>query len=173
MFDINAALKIAPFFTPTMPKTGREFSVKMTNMGNVGWVSDKESGYRYQKTHPVTNKAWPPITKNILNIWHELTGLTEIPDCCLVNYYNQQAKMGLHVDNDEKDFSYPVLSISIGASALFRYGGLKRYGRTNSLILNHGDILIMGGKSRLFHHVVDKVYNGINSDRINLTMRKL
>jgi DNA oxidative demethylase len=172
--DLRKTLKQAPFFTPKMPKTGKDFSVKMTNMGSFGWVCDKEYGYRYQSFHPQTGKKWPLISKEITDIWHNITKIKAKPDCCLVNYYNKNAKMGLHVDRDEKDFSYPVLSISIGASALFRFGGLKRSDKTKSIKLNNGDIIILSGKSRLIYHGIDKIYQDNNFDyRLNLTLRKI
>jgi alkylated DNA repair protein (DNA oxidative demethylase) len=172
--DINFALTKAPLFRPSMPKTGRDFSVKMSNMGNVGWVSDKIGGYRYQSLHPDTKQNWPKISNNILNIWHKVTNLKTSPDCCLINHYNSKSKMGLHVDSDEKDFSYPVLSISLGDSALFRFGGLKRSDKTRSIKLNNGDVLMMSGQSRLIYHGIDKTYLSNQFDnRINLTLRKI
>ena len=172
--DINFALMQAPLFKPTMPKTGRELSVKISNMGNIGWVADKIGGYRYQSYHPDTKQKWPKISDNILNIWHKVTNLKISPDCCLINYYGSKSKMGLHVDNDEKDFSYPVLSISIGNSALFRFGGLKRSDKTRSIKLNNGDVLMMSGKSRSIYHGIDKIYPSNQFDhRINLTLRKI
>jgi len=172
--NIRAAKKVAPFFTPKMPKTGKEFSVKMTNMGTKGWVCDKEKGYRYQSTHPITNNKWPEISSDILKIWQKLTNIDSNPDCCLINYYNLNAKMGLHIDNDEKDFSYPVLSISIGAPALFRFGGNKRSDSTKSIKLNHKDVIILSGESRLIYHGIDRIYKNSKFDyRINLTLRKI
>ena len=172
--DINLAIKQAPFFIPTMPKTAKKFSVKMTNMGDIGWVSDATQGYRYQEYHPVTYKKWPKISDNIINIWQKLTNLNTKPDCCLINYYDINAKMGLHIDNDENDFSYPVLSISLGNSALFRFGGLNRSDKTKSFRLNHGDALIMSGPARLIYHAIDRIYDSHNfSHRINLTLRKI
>jgi len=112
--DINFSLINSTLFKPTMPKNGKELSVKMNNMGNVGWVSDKIGGYRYQIYHPDTKQKWPKISNNILDIWHKVTNLKISPDCCLINHYDINSKMVLHIDNDEKDFSYPVLSISIG-----------------------------------------------------------
>ena len=172
--DVNFALTKAPLFRPTMPKTGRDFSVKMSNMGNIGWVSDKNDGYRYQSYHPDTRKKWPKISDNILDIWYKVTNLKTSPDCCLINHYDSKSKMGLHVDNDEKDFSYPVLSISIGNSALFRFGGLKRSDKTRSIKLNNGDVLMMSGQARLIYHGIDKTYLSNQFDnRINLTLRKI
>lgn len=172
--DINFALINAPLFRATMPKTGRELSVKMSNIGNIGWVSDKVGGYRYQSYHPHTKQKLPQISNNILDIWHKVTNLKISPDCCLINHYDSKSKMGLHIDNDEKDFSYPVLSISIGNSALFRFGGLKRSDKTRSIKLNNGDVLMMSGQSRLIYHGVDNIYPSNQFDhRINLTLRKI
>lgn len=163
-----------PFFKPVMPNSNKEFSVKITNFGKYGWVSDKKNGYHYRQDHPISKQRWTPIPEEILDIWHALSKKDLEPDCCLVNHYNLKAKMGLHIDNDEKDFSYPVLSISIGASALFRIGGLKRSDKTKSLKLHHGDVLIMSGKSRLIYHGIDKIYPNSQFDyRINLTLRKI
>ena len=164
--DIEYAINIAPLFNPIIPKTGRKFSVKVSNMVKVGWVSDQIGGYRYEEHHPTTNKKWPEISTNTLAIWHELTNLKASPDRCLINYYNN-AKMGLHVDNDEKDFYYPVLSISIGNSTLFRFEGLERSDKTKLIKLNNGDILIMRDKSRLIYYGIDRVYQS------NLTLRKI
>ena len=146
----------------------------MTNMGKKGWVCDKIGGYRYQSYHPNTGKNWPKISKNILNIWYQVTNLKVSADCCLINYYKKNSKMGLHVDNDEKDFSYPVVSVSIGASALFRFGGLKRSDKTKSIKLNNGDIIVLSGNSRLIYHGIDRIYKDSNFNyRLNLTLRKI
>ncbi len=164
----------APFFTPKMPKTGKEFSVKMTNAGALGWVSDQEGGYRYQDFHPKTKKPWPQIPEIILTKWQKYAKMELEPDCCLINHYDLDAKMGLHTDNDEKDFSFPVLSFSLGASALFRIGGLARNDKTSSLRLNDGDIIMFGGQSRLIYHGIDRVYKNSGFDhRLNLTLRKV
>jgi DNA oxidative demethylase len=172
--DVQVALGNAPLFTPCMPRTGKKLSVSMSNMGNYGWVSDKSGGYRYQDYHPFTGNRWPQISDSILKIWREVTNLVCKPDCCLINFYNLQAKMGLHLDNDEKDFSYPVVSISIGNTALFRFGGQKRSDKTQSIKLNNGDVLIMGQESRLIYHGIDRIYpSEIYDNRINLTLRKI
>ena len=145
----------------------------MSNMGNYGWVSDKIGGYRYQDYHPLTGNRWPQISESIVKIWHEVTNLAAKPDCCLINFYDLQSKMGLHLDNDEKDFSYPVVSISIGNTALFRFGGQKRSDKTQSIKLNNGDVLIMGQESRLIYHGIDRIYpSDIYDNRINLTLKK-
>ena len=128
----------APFYGPVTPG-GRPFSVRMTNLGALGWVSDRE-GYRYQATHPVTGKAWPPIPQTLLDLWSHLTGWPEPPQACLVNLYRDEARMGLHQDKDEADLTAPVLSVSLGDTAVFRIGGAEG-GPTRSIRLASGSIL--------------------------------
>lgn len=172
----------APFFVPTMPKTGKPFSVRMTNLGPLGWVSDTNSGYRYQSMHPETGKPWPPILEMVLEVWRKVSGYPEDPEACLVNRYEPTAKMGLHQDRDEEDFAAPVVSISLGDTCLFRIGGTKRDDPTRSLKLSSGDVVVLGGESRLAFHGVDRLYSGTstllkdwfpNSGRINLTLRRV
>jgi DNA oxidative demethylase len=176
--DLRKAVTEAPLFTPEMPKTGKPFSVRMTNLGSLGWVTDKLGGYRYQATHPVTGSPWPPMPEVLLNLWTKVANYPHPPEACLVNFYNAHAKMGLHQDRDEKDFTAPVLSISLGDTALFRWGGTTRGGKTQSVKLESGDVLVMGGESRLCFHGVDRVYAGTSQllkdgGRINLTMRRV
>ena len=170
----------APFFTPTMPRTGKPFSVRMTNLGPLGWVSDRERGYRYQPTHPETGRPWPPIPEMVLEVWRALSGYPHDPEACLVNRYAPAARMGLHQDRDEQDFAAPVVSISLGDTCLFRIGGAERSDPTRSLKLASGDIVVLGGESRLAFHGVDRVYPGTSTllngwfpegERINLTLR--
>jgi DNA oxidative demethylase len=176
--ELRQAVGEAPLFTPEMPKTGKPFSVRMTNLGSLGWVTDKQGGYRYQATHPVTGTPWPPMPEVLLNLWAEVANYPHPPEACLVNFYNLDAKMGLHQDRDEKDFAAPVVSISLGDTALFRWGGTTRAGKTQSVKLESGDVLVMGGESRLCFHGVDRVYAGSSTllkdgRRINLTMRRV
>lgn len=175
--QIRAAVSEAPLFTPTMPRWGRPFSVRMSNCGPLGWVSDK-SGYRYEECHPVTGKPWPPIPQSLINLWDELTAYPSPPEACLINYYGPEAKMGLHVDNDEEDFEAPILSISLGDDARFRLGGKDRKDPTKSFTLRSGDILLLDGNDRLAYHGIDKIYPGTSTllkepGRINLTMRRV
>jgi DNA oxidative demethylase len=175
---LRAAVVEAPLFTPQMPSTGKPFSVRMTNMGDLGWVSDQIGGYRYQAQHPVTGAPWPKMPDLILNLWREVADYPYPPQACLVNFYNTSAKMGLHQDKDEEDFSAPVVSISLGDTALFRWGGTTRGGKTQSLKLTSGDVLVMSGDSRLCFHGIDKIFNGTSTllkdgGRINLTMRRV
>ncbi len=176
--EIRAVVAAAPLFTPAMPKSGKEMSVRMTNCGTLGWVTDKAQGYRYQPTHPVTGTPWPPIPQSLIDLWQTHAAYPHLPEACLVNFYNDSAKMGLHQDKDEADFDAPVLSISLGDACLFRVGGLKRDDKTVSLRLESGDVVIIGGASRLAFHGVDKIYSGSsvllkNGGRINLTLRRV
>ena len=100
----------APLFTPQMPRTGKPLSVRMTNCGKLGWLTDKNQGYRYQGHHPKTGKPWPEIPKMLNDLWAEVAGFPQEPEACLVNYYDANAKMGLHQDSDEKNFEAPVVS---------------------------------------------------------------
>lgn len=180
--ELRAASGAAPFFVPAMPKTGRPFSVRMTNLGPLGWVSDRDHGYRYQATHPHTGRPWPPIPASVLAIWRALAGYKQDPEACLVNYYAPSARMGLHQDRDEADFAAPVVSISLGDDCRFRIGGTERGGPTSSLKLASGDVVVLGGDSRLAFHGVDRIYPGTSTlltdwfpdgGRINLTLRRV
>ena len=176
--DIRAVVAEAPLFTPTMPKTGKPMSVRMSNCGPLGWVTDKERGYRYQARHPVTGKPWPPIPASVRALWDELSGCSLEPEACLINFYAPDSRMGLHQDKDEKDFSAPVLSISLGDACLFRVGGTERSQGTVSFRLESGDIVVMGGESRLCFHGVDRIYPMTSTllktdGRINLTLRRV
>lgn len=180
--DIAAVVAEAPLFTPTMPRTGKPFSVRMTNCGPLGWVSDKERGYRYQETHPETGKRWPAMPQMLLDLWANVAGYPAPPEACLVNYYAPGAKMGLHRDEDEEDFSAPVVSVSLGDTGVFRLGGKTRKGPTRSFELESGDVVVLGGDSRLAYHGIDRVRPGTSDllqdlfpggGRINLTLRRV
>lgn len=171
--DLRAVVARAPLFSPMTPY-GKRMSVRMTSAGKYGWVSDR-SGYRYAPRHP-EGDDWPPIPVRVLDVWARLIGAARGPDCCLVNYYDDGARMGLHQDRDEADFSWPVLSISLGDDGLFRIGNTTRGGKTESLWLQSGDVLVMGGDARLTYHGVDRVRAGTSrllpkGGRINLTLR--
>ena len=175
---VRAIVAEAPLYTPAMPKTGKEMSVRMTNCGSLGWVTDKERGYRYQTTHPVTGKHWPPMPAMLLDIWRDTAESDIAPEACLINYYDPAARMGLHQDRDEREFAAPVLSISLGDDCLFRVGGLKRDDPTTSFRLVSGDVVIIGGEGRLAFHGVDRIYPGTSmllkrAGRINLTLRRV
>ena len=175
--ELMPAIAEAPYLTPVMPRTGRPFTVRMTNLGSLGWVSDR-AGYRYQPMHPETGRPWPAIPENILEIWRTLADYPHDPEACLVNYYREGAKMGLHRDEDEEDFSAPVVSISLGDTAIFRIGGEQRSGPSETLKLTSGDVLVLGGESRLRYHGIDRTLPGTSTlvkdgGRINLTLRRV
>ena len=174
---LRAAVKEAPLFTPIMPRTGRPFSVRMTNLGPLGWVSDR-AGYRYQPAHPDSGLPWPAMPDVLMDLWQRYAGYAHPPEACLVNFYQQGAKMGLHQDRDEEDFAAPVLSISLGDTAVFRFGGTVRGAKTQTLKLTSGDVLVMGGPARLCFHGIDRVLSGTSTllkdgGRINLTLRRV
>jgi alkylated DNA repair protein (DNA oxidative demethylase) len=169
--------KAAPFFVPRMPRTGKPFSVRMTNCGPLGWVSD-EGGYRYQPMHPETGEPWPAMPEVLLQAWRELCAYPHPPEACLVNFYAASARMGLHQDKDEQDFEAPVLSLSLGDTAVFRIGGTERGGKTVSLRLASGDALLFGGEARLAYHGIDRILAGSSAllpqgGRLNLTLRRV
>jgi len=174
---LEQQLAMAPFYTPVMPRSGRPFTVRMSNLGRLGWVSDR-AGYRYQAQHPETGGPWPPIPPMVMEVWRKVSSYPHEPEACLVNYYREGAKMGLHRDEDEEDFSAPVVSISLGDTAIFRIGGMERSGKTETLKLTSGDVLVMGGPSRLRYHGIDRVLTGTSSllkegGRLNLTLRRV
>ncbi len=174
---VHEVVAAAPLFTPRMPKSGRPMSVRMSNCGPLGWLTD-ERGYRYQETHPDTGRPWPPIPAALLAIWDDVAHYPHPPEACLINFYGAAAKMGLHQDRDEADFAAPVVSLSLGDSCLFRVGGQKRSDPTRSFRLNSGDVVVLGGASRLAFHGVDRIYAGTSTllaegGRINLTLRRV
>ena len=180
--EVLGVLADAPLFTPTMPRTGKPFSVRMSNCGPLGWVSDKERGYRYQAAHPDTGVQWPAIPQMLLDLWDEVAVYPEPPEACLINVYGPSAKMGLHRDEDEEDFSAPVVSVSLGDTARFRIGGLARKDPARAFDLESGDVLILGGDTRLAFHGVDRIMPGtsdlldgqfLDCGRINLTLRRV
>ncbi|MCV3239223.1 alpha-ketoglutarate-dependent dioxygenase AlkB family protein [Mesorhizobium sp. ZC-5] len=175
---IRTVVQKAPLYVPTMPRTGKPMSVRMTNCGTLGWVTDKERGYRYQATHPETGAPWPPMPERLLQLWREVGGYPHPPEACLVNFYAADAKMGLHQDRDEQDFDAPVVSVSLGDTCLFRVGQNTRDGQTVSFKLASGDVVVLGGQGRLAFHGVDRVYPSTSAllkkgGRINLTLRRV
>jgi alkylated DNA repair protein (DNA oxidative demethylase) len=179
LVDIIRAIVVeAPLFVPVMPGTGKPMSVRMTNCGPLGWVTDKERGYRYQPTHPATGRPWPDMPQELLDIWSDVSGYDKPPQACLVNFYSDDARMGLHQDKDEQDLAAPVVSISLGNACLFRVGGLQRTDKTLSLRLSSGDVIVLGSAGRMCFHGVDRVYPATstllkNGGRINLTLRRV
>ncbi|MEP9376675.1 alpha-ketoglutarate-dependent dioxygenase AlkB [Aquabacter sp. CN5-332] len=175
--EVEAALVEAPLFTPRMPRTGQPFSVRMSNFGPLGWVSD-EAGYRYQSFHPDTRKPWPAMPALLEAAWRALSGAAAPAEAALINWYDPGAKMGLHQDRDEQDLTAPVLSLSLGDTALFRYGGTERRTPTKSIRLASGDALVLAGPSRLAFHGIDRILTGTSTllgrpGRFNLTLRRV
>jgi alkylated DNA repair protein (DNA oxidative demethylase) len=182
--EVARIVRQAPFFRPVLPRWGTPFSVLMTNCGSLGWVSDK-TGYRYQPDHPETGTPWPPMPRLLLDLWKNITRYRLPPEACLINYYAQDAKMGLHQDRDELDFDAPVLSISLGDDARFRLGGVTRNAPTQTTILRSGDVMTLERETRLAFHGIDRVYPGtstllsasavpgIQNGRLNLTLRRV
>jgi DNA oxidative demethylase len=170
---LRNVVQAAPLYTPVVA-SGKAMSVRMTSAGRFGWFSDR-SGYRYLAEHP-SGTPWPGIPPQLLKLWRQLTGLTREPDCCLINFYSEGAKMGLHQDRDEADFSWPVLSLSLGDDGLFRVGNTSRGGKTESLWLSSGDVVLLQGDKRLVWHGVDRIrYQSSGllpaGGRINVTLR--
>lgn len=176
--SISEILGGAPLFQPRMPKTGKPFSVQMSNCGPLGWVSDKEGGYRYQAHHPGTGKSWPPFPKKLLELWEKYANFPAHPEACLINYYPEGARMGSHRDADENEPRAPVLSISLGDEAIFHMGGSRRQDPKVRVKLCSGDVAVMGGASRFAYHGIDKIIPSTSSlveggGRINLTLRRV
>lgn len=178
---VLARVDRSPLFTPAMPRTGREMSVRMTNFGPLGWVTDKDRGYRYQAAHPVTGTAWPDMPRALTDLWEAVSGWPDPPEACLVNWYGPGAKLGQHIDADEDARFAPVVSVSLGDSAKFRLGGPTPKGPTTCLTLDSGDVVVLAGPSRRFRHGVDRIYPGSSTllppdwrpGRINLTLRRV
>ena len=176
--DVIARIARAPYFRPKMPRTGKAFSVEMTNFGALGWVSDKAEGYRYQPLHPETGQSWPDIPPALLRLWSKLALYPSPPEACLVNRYRGKARMGLHQDLDESARDAPVLSVSLGDEALFRVGVPAKRSPTSSIRLSSGDVILLGGPGRLCRHGIDRICEGSSTlvpggGRINLTLRRV
>lgn len=170
---VQAIVKAAPLMRPQTP-SGRQMSVRMTSAGRVGWTATA-SGSRYATHHP-SGVVWPTIPPEILNVWSAVVSDAPMPDSCLINFYDETARMGLHRDHDEADYQWPVVSISLGDEGLLRVGGLERGGATESIWLQSGDVVVMGGQARLAYHGIDRIKGGSsrllpNGGRLNLTLR--
>jgi alkylated DNA repair protein (DNA oxidative demethylase) len=173
--DVMAAARRAPFYRALTP-WGRPMSVTMTNFGARGWLS-QPCGYSYSSIHPLTGAPWPPIPGALLVLWAQLADATAPPDACLVNLYRDGARMGLHQDRDEADFSIPVLSVSLGDTGRFRIGGQRRGEPTSVVELASGDVCLLAGEARLAFHGIDRVIPGRTDivpggGRLNLTLRR-
>jgi DNA oxidative demethylase len=175
--EVLARVERAPLYRPSMPRSGKPMSVRMTNLGPLGWISDVR-GYRYGPLHPVTGAAWPDMPQPLLDLWRNVSGYDAPPQACLVNWYDAASRLGLHIDADETAKDAPVVSVSLGDRALFRLGGLERSSPTSSMRLASGDVVVLGGASRRAYHGVDRIYPGTSTlvpggGRINLTLRRV
>jgi len=175
---VRTATETAPFFQPRMPRTGTPLSVVMSNFGPLGWVTDKEGGYRYEAQHPKTDAPWPPLPDLLTKLWHDVTDWPDLPEACLINWYKDGAKMGMHVDRDELAVNAPVVSVSLGDPAMFRIGGPQRGGKTQGVKLLSGDVVVLARDARRCYHGVSKVDYWQSAlvpkgGRINLTMRRV
>ncbi len=171
--DLRSVAADAPLRHYTTPR-GYSMSVSMTSAGDVGWMTDKK-GYLYSDRH-MDGGVWPEIPKSVLAVWRSASGVDRDPDSCLVNFYGEGAKMGLHQDKDENDLEWPVVSISLGDDGLFRVGGLSRRDSTKSRWLLSGDVAVLSGESRLAYHGIDRIKFRSsdllpNGGRINVTLR--
>jgi len=175
---LRAIIEQSPFRHMTTPG-GHQMSVAMTNCGGFGWVTDR-SGYRYDRNDPQSGKPWPPMPgafRELARAAADRGGFGGFaPDACLVNRYQPGARMSLHQDRDENDFSAPIVSVSLGLPATFLFGGLKRSDKPRRFRLEHGDVVVWGGPTRLAFHGVAPLAEGEHSllgrQRINLTFRK-
>ena len=175
--ELRRILDRAPLYSPAMPRSGSPYSVRMSNCGPLGWLSDR-SGYRYSPTHPVTGEPWPAIPAMVLELWHATTGVAYLPEACLINYYGPTARLGLHRDQDEAAKEAPILSISLGDTALFRLGVPARKDPTLSVKLSSGDLVVLSGPARNWYHGVDRILPGTSQllpegGRFNLTLRRV
>jgi DNA oxidative demethylase len=175
---VRGVIAEAPLYIPAMPRTGKLMSVRMTNCGALGWVTDQDRGYRYQARHPITGRPWPAIPAELIDLWSEVAGYPMPPEACLVNYYSHVAKMGSHRDADEQDFAAPVVSVSLGDDAVFHVGGPRRSDPKTRMILKSGDVVVLGGEARLAYHGIDRMLPATSvllaeGGRINLTLRRV
>ncbi len=176
--DIDAIAAAAPFRHMTTPG-GFVMSAAMTNCGALGWVSDR-TGYRYAAIDPESGRAWPALPDSFLRLATNAAARAGfegfMPDACLVNRYEPGARLTLHQDKNERDFSAPIVSVSLGLPAVFLFGGLTRAERPARVPLHHGDVVVWGGPARLRYHGVNALKNGdspfAGAHRINLTFRK-
>lgn len=176
--QIRCVIGEAPLLRPTMPRTGKAFSVLMTNCGPLGWVSDRDGGYRYQATHPHTGRPWPQIPELLGEVWDAVAGYRAPPEACLVNYYAASARLGSHRDEDEDEARAPVVSISLGDDATFHIAGARRTDPRRRLVLKSGDVFVLGGAARDFYHGIDRIHPRTSNllkegGRFSLTLRRV
>ncbi|MFV3074649.1 alpha-ketoglutarate-dependent dioxygenase AlkB family protein [Niveispirillum fermenti] len=168
----------APFTRFVMPRTGRPFSIDMTNAGSLGWIADRQS-YRYSPVQPANGRPWPAIPEPLLRLWRDLSGYAHDAECCLINHYRGEgARLSLHRDEDEEDFDAPIVNISLGDTGIFRLGGPARRDPTRSFAVESGTAMVFAGPSRMFYHGVDRLRVGSSrllpeGGRLNLTLRRV
>ncbi len=176
----------APFITPTMAD-GRPFRVEMTNAGEWGWLSDR-AGYRYARHHPLTGRPWPPppdlLRATIRHALAETLGGAVAgafdPQCYLINRYSaeRRGRLGLHRDQDERDRSQPIVTLSLGADAVFMAGGAGRRDPVERVTLRSGDVVVMGAGSRMSYHGIERLLPTLASPmdqgvRLSVTVRRV
>lgn len=175
---IDSITRLSPLRHMTTPG-GFEMKAQLSNCGDWGWVTDRK-GYRYQATDPLSQQPWPPMPELIATLATEAAAECDYasfnPDVCLINCYHPGAGMGLHQDKDERDFSQPIVSISLGVPAIFFFGGLKRSEKPAAHLLVHGDVVVWGGEDRLRFHGIKPLKLSHHPDtgqlRYNLTLRR-
>lgn len=175
---VNEMAERAPFRHMATPG-GRPMSVAMTNCGELGWISDRR-GYRYDPVDPTTDQPWPAMPESFQHLARRAA--TEAgfpgfaPDACLINRYKPGARMSLHQDKDERDFSQPIVSVSLGLPAVFLFGGFERSEKPQKIRIESGDIVVWGGPARLTFHGIEPLEDGIDpvtgNYRFNLTFRR-
>lgn len=178
LHDIEAVAAISPFRHMVTPG-GYTMSVAMTSCGGLGWTTN-DRGYLYSPVDPVTHRPWPPIPEAFNALCHEAAiaaGYPDFqPDACLINRYAPGAKLSLHQDKDEPNLRAPIVSVSLGLPAIFQFGGLQRNDPLKRLMLEHGDVVVWGGESRLFYHGIQPLKPGqhplTGEYRYNLTFRR-
>ena len=171
--QVRAVVRAAPLVQFQTPY-GKPMTVHTTSSGEFGWTSDR-SGYRYA-ARQANGAEWPAIPPVARDLWEQVSGGARSPESCLINFYAPDAKMGMHQDKDETDLTQPVVSISLGDQGLFRIGNTTRGGITESIWLQSGDVVVLGGEGRMKYHGIDRIRPGTSTlldkpGRLNLTMR--
>jgi alkylated DNA repair protein (DNA oxidative demethylase) len=175
---LQSILAVAPFRNMVTPG-GYRMSVAMTNCGRAGWITDR-SGYRYDPIDPTTGRPWPPLPDSFVRLAERAADAGGYagfaPDACLVNRYEPGARLSLHQDKNERDFSAPIVSVSLGLTVVFLFGGLRRGDRSRRIRLESGDVVVWGGPARFAFHGTQPLAEGHHEltgrCRINLTFRK-
>lgn len=173
--SVEAAAAFRRMETPN----GFAMSVAMTNCGDLGWTTDRR-GYRYTALDPLSGRPWPPMPQEFLDLARDAAqqaGFDSfMPDACLINRYEPGSRLSLHQDKDERDYTAPIVSVSLGIPATFLFGGRARIDKAARIALTHGDVVVWGGPDRLRYHGVlplkDAVHPLLGARRINLTLRK-